>query len=133
MRLLLVEDDLSIQRFLKRALLEAGYQVDTASNAKAAEAAALEGVHDALIIDLGLPDMDGLDLIARCRAQGSSAPVLIVSARRSVDERVRGLERAGTTTSLSHSPYRNSWPDSEIFCAGPRFHRMNPCVCRLTT
>ena len=93
MRLLLVEDDVSIQRFLKRALVEAGYHVDTANNAKAAEAAALEGVHDAFIIDLGLPDMDGLDLIARCRAQGSSAPVLIVSARRSVDERVRGLER----------------------------------------
>ena len=74
MRLLLVEDDLPIQQFLKRALLEAGYQVDTAGNAKAAEAAALEGIHDAFIIDLGLPDMDGLDLIARCRAQGQFGP-----------------------------------------------------------
>jgi DNA-binding response OmpR family regulator len=95
MRLLLVEDDLPIQQFLKRALLEAGYQVDTAGNAKAAEAAALEGIHDALIIDLGLPDLDGLDLIAHCRAQGSSAPVLILSARRTVDDRVRGLEQGG--------------------------------------
>jgi two-component system copper resistance phosphate regulon response regulator CusR len=83
MRLLLVEDDVSIQQFLKRALGEAGYQVDAASTA------------EAFIIDLGLPDMDGLDLIARCRAQGSSAPVLILSARRSVDERVRGLEQGG--------------------------------------
>jgi DNA-binding response OmpR family regulator len=95
MRLLLVEDDVSIQEFLKRALVEAGYQVDTASTARAGEAMALEGIHDAFIIDLGLPDMDGLDLIARCRAQGSSAPVLILSARRSVDERVRGLEQGG--------------------------------------
>lgn len=95
MRLLLVEDDLPIQQFLKRALLEAGYQVDTAGNAKTAESAALEGVHDALIIDLGLPDLDGLDLIAHCRAQGSSAPVLILSARRTVDDRVRGLEQGG--------------------------------------
>jgi DNA-binding response OmpR family regulator len=95
MRLLLVEDDLPIQQFLKRALLEAGYQVDTASDAKTAETAALEGIHDALIIDLGLPDLDGLDLIAHCRAQGSSAPVLILSARRSVDDRVRGLEQGG--------------------------------------
>ena len=95
MRLLVVEDDVSIQQFLKRALTEAGYQVDTASNAKSGEAAAQEGIHDALIIDLGLPDLDGLDLIARCRAQGSSAPVLILSARRSVDERVRGLEQGG--------------------------------------
>jgi len=95
MRLLLVEDDVSIQQFLKRALVEAGYQVDTADNAKSGEAMALEGIHDAFIIDLGLPDMDGLDLIAHCRAQGSSAPVLILSARRSVDERVRGLEQGG--------------------------------------
>src|SRR5450755_495640 len=95
MRLLLVEDDVSIQHFLKRALGEAGYQVDAASTAETAEGMALEGIHDAFIIDLGLPDMDGLDLIARCRAQGSSAPVLILSARRSVDERVRGLEQGG--------------------------------------
>ena len=95
MRLLLVEDDLHIQQFLMRALVEAGYQVDAAVDAKSAEALALEEVHDAFIIDLGLPDMDGLDLIARCRAQGSSAPVLILSARRSVDERVRGLEHGG--------------------------------------
>lgn len=95
MRLLVVEDDVAIQGFLKRALVEAGYQVDTAANAKTGELKALEGVHDAFIIDLGLPDMDGLDLIARCRAQGSSAPVLILSARRSVDERVQGLEHGG--------------------------------------
>lgn len=95
MRLLLVEDDAAIQSFLDRALTEAGYQVDTAGNARTGEMKALDGIHDALIIDLGLPDMDGLDLIARCRAQGSSAPVLILSARRSVDDRVRGLEQGG--------------------------------------
>ena len=95
MRLLVVEDDISIQHFLKRALTEAGYLVDATNTARAAETMALEGIHDAFIIDLGLPDLDGLDLIARCRSQGSSAPVLILSARRSVDERVRGLEQGG--------------------------------------
>src|SRR5271157_403908 len=95
MRLLLVEDDLSIRRFVERALVEAGYRVDAATDAKSAEALASENFHDAFIIDLGLPDMDGLDLIARCRAQGKAAPVLILSARRSVDERVKGLEQGG--------------------------------------
>jgi len=95
MRLLIVEDDVAIRGFLERALSEAGYQVDAAKDARTGELKALEGVHDAFIIDLGLPDMDGLDLIARCRAQGSSAPVLILSARRSVDERVKGLEQGG--------------------------------------
>ena len=95
MRLLVVEDDTAIREFLDRSLSEAGYQVDTASNAAEAVQSAIEGIHDALIVDLNLPDMDGLDLIARLRAQGSSSPVLILSARRSVDDRVRGLEQGG--------------------------------------
>ncbi len=95
MRLLVVEDDKAIREFLNRALTEASYQVDTATTAAEAEALVLEGVHDALIVDLGLPDGDGLDLIKRCRSQGCGAPVLILSARRSVDERVLGLEQGG--------------------------------------
>jgi two-component system copper resistance phosphate regulon response regulator CusR len=94
-RLLLVEDDSAIRTFLDRALTEAGYQVDTAADAARAETRALEGIHDGFIIDLGLPDGDGLDLIQRCRAQGVHAPVLILSARRSVNERVKGLEQGG--------------------------------------
>ena len=94
-RLLVVEDDLAIREFLNRGLSEAGYQVDTAVDATSALALTGEELYDGFIIDLGLPDMDGLDLIGRCRAQGHSAPVLILSARRSVDERVRGLEQGG--------------------------------------
>ena len=129
MRLLLVEDDLPIQQFLKRALSEAGYQVDTASNAKTAEAAALEGIHDALIVDLGLPDLDGLDLIAHCRAQGSSAPVLILSARRSVDDRVRGLEQGGDDYLTKPFALPEFWQDLETFYAGPHSSSNNESVC----
>lgn len=95
MRLLVVEDDKTIREFLTRALAESGFGVDASSLGKEAERLALEGVHDALIVDLTLPDIDGLELIQRLRAQGVTAPVLILSARRSVDERVLGLERGG--------------------------------------
>ena len=95
MRLLVVEDDHTIRDFLSRALTEAGFLVDACSQGGQAERLALEGVHDAMVIDLTLPDMDGLDLIHRLRAQGVAAPVLILSARRSVDERVLGLDRGG--------------------------------------
>lgn len=95
MQLLLVEDDLEIQSFLRHALAEAGYQVDAASDAKTAERMALESRHDVLIVDLGLPDQDGMALILRLRQMGVNAPVLILSARRSVDDRVRGLEQGG--------------------------------------
>lgn len=95
LRLLVVEDDNTIRDFLTRALVEAGFRVDASAKGKEAEPLALEGVHDAIVVDLTLPDMDGLDLIQRLRAQGVSAPVLILSARRSVDERILGLERGG--------------------------------------
>jgi DNA-binding response OmpR family regulator len=95
MRLLLVEDEVEIQGFLQRSLAEAGYQVEAAGDGKTAERLAIESAHDALIVDLGLPDQDGLSLILRLRQLGLCAPVLILSARRSVDDRVRGLEQGG--------------------------------------
>lgn len=95
MRLLLVEDEFDIQTFLRDSLQEAGYQVDVAADGKAAETLALESAYDTLIVDLGLPDQDGISLILRLRQIGVTAPVLILSARRSVDDRVRGLEQGG--------------------------------------
>lgn len=95
MRLLVVEDDNTIRDFLTRALTESGFRVDACAHANQAEKLALEGVHDAMVVDLTLPDMDGLELIQRLRSQGVSSPVLILSARRSVDERVLGLEKGG--------------------------------------
>ncbi|HZP04332.1 MAG TPA: response regulator transcription factor [Terracidiphilus sp.] len=95
MRLLLVEDEIDIQSFLRRSLEEAGYTVEAASDGRTAERLASDGPFDVLIVDLGLPDQDGIALILRLRQLGVRAPVLILSARRSVDDRVRGLEQGG--------------------------------------
>jgi len=95
LRLLVVEDDTTIRDFLTRALAESGFRVDACAQGSQAEKLALEGVHDALVVDLTLPDIDGLELIQRLRSQGVASPVLILSARRSVDERVLGLEKGG--------------------------------------
>lgn len=95
MRLLLVEDEADIQGFLRSSLQEAGYEVEVAPDAKTAERLAVESQFDILIVDLGLPDRDGISLILRLRELGLKAPVLILSARRSVDDRVRGLEQGG--------------------------------------
>ncbi len=95
MRLLLVEDDREIQAFLGRALAAAGYQVEPAADGRTAESLADRSQFDILIVDLGLPDQDGIDLILSLRRMGVNAPVLILSARRSVDDRVRGLEQGG--------------------------------------
>jgi DNA-binding response OmpR family regulator len=95
MRVLLVEDEVEIQSFLQRSLTEAGYQVEAAGDARTAERMTVESTHDVLVVDLGLPDEDGLSLILRLRQLGLRAPVLILSARRSVDDRVKGLEQGG--------------------------------------
>jgi two-component system copper resistance phosphate regulon response regulator CusR len=95
MRLLLVEDEIDIQRFLRSSLEDAGYQVEVAGDGKTAERLSIDGAFDILIVDLGLPDQDGISLILKLRQQGVRAPVLILSARRSVDDRVRGLEQGG--------------------------------------
>jgi len=95
MRLLLVEDEPEIQDFLKQPLANAGYEVDTAKDGRTAIQLASGKKYDVLIVDLGLPDQDGIDLILQLRRSGISSPVLILSARRSVDDRVRGLEQGG--------------------------------------
>jgi two-component system, OmpR family, copper resistance phosphate regulon response regulator CusR len=92
MRFLVVEDEQRIADFLKRGLESAGYAVDTAPDGKTA----MEMVHgtdyDLIILDMMLPDMDGLKVLERVRNRKASPPVLILSARGSVDDRVKGLE-----------------------------------------
>lgn len=95
MRLLVIEDDPSIRDFITRSLREASYVVDAASSALEAEKLALQQEYAAIVLDLGLPDRDGFDVMSSLRRQGVSAPMLILSARRSVDDRVRGLEQGG--------------------------------------
>jgi two-component system copper resistance phosphate regulon response regulator CusR len=93
MRILVVEDEKRIADFLCRGLQGAGYAVDAAANG----AAALENVHstdyDLVILDLMLPDMDGLQVLEKVRNRKSGPPVLILSARGTLDDRVHGLEQ----------------------------------------
>lgn len=92
MRILVVEDEKRIADFLQRGLESAGYAVDTANDGSTA----LEHIHatdyDLIILDLGLPDTDGLTLLGKIRNRKTSPPVLILSARDQVDDRVKGLE-----------------------------------------
>jgi len=92
MRFLVVEDEKRIADFLSRGLESAGYAVDLAPDG----ATALELIHsteyDLMILDLMLPDMDGLKVLEKARNRKTSPPVLILSARAAVDDRVRGLE-----------------------------------------
>jgi len=95
MRLLVVEDDPHIAGFLQKGLRAGGYSVDRAADGEEALALALNERYDAAVVDLGLPRLDGLSLIEEMRRRGVGTPVLILSARRSVDDRVNGLRSGG--------------------------------------
>jgi DNA-binding response OmpR family regulator len=90
-----VEDDPTIAEFVEKGLREAGFAVDVASDGQAGLERALSGAYDAAIVDVMLPKMDGLALIDALRARGIRTPVLILSAKRTVDDRVRGLQAGG--------------------------------------
>jgi len=94
-RALLVEDDATIAEFVARGLREAGFAVDHFADGEAGLIAALDQPYDTAIVDLMLPKRDGLSLIEELRRRGVATPVLILSARRSVDDRVRGLQTGG--------------------------------------
>jgi two-component system, OmpR family, response regulator len=95
MRALLVEDDATIAEFVGRGLREAGFAVDHAGDGEAGLTLAVGQPYDVAIIDVMLPKRDGLSLIEELRRRSVPTPVLILSARRSVDDRVRGLQTGG--------------------------------------
>ena len=92
MRLLLVEDDVLVASGIKLGLTDAGYTVDWVGSAERAEAVLDRDSFDAAILDIGLPGVDGLELTRRVRSRGLAMPVLILTARDALSDRVQGLD-----------------------------------------
>lgn len=95
MRILVVEDDPSIAEFVATGLRQEGFAVDVASNGVDGLDRASAHPYDAAIVDVMLPRLDGLSLVAALRRAGVTTPVLFLSARHSVDDRVKGLQTGG--------------------------------------
>lgn len=91
-RILLVEDERKILRSLERGFKAAGYDVASAANGQAAFQDASRGAFDCIVLDVMLPGMNGMDVLAEFRNAGKSTPVLLLTARDAVEDRVRGLE-----------------------------------------
>ncbi len=88
----MVEDEIRLSRQLSKALTEAGYAVDCASDGERADFLAQTEQYDAVVLDLGLPKIDGLTLLRGWRQAGIFAPVLILTARGSWHEKVQGID-----------------------------------------
>ncbi|OYU15074.1 MAG: DNA-binding response regulator [Alphaproteobacteria bacterium PA4] len=92
MRILVVEDEPNLLRQLKAALEGAGYAVDTASDGEDGHYLGLTESYDAVVLDLGLPEVDGLTVLDRWRKDGRVMPVLVLTARDSWSDKVAGLD-----------------------------------------
>lgn len=95
MRILVVEDDNKIASFVVKGLKQAGFAVDRAADGEEALVLAETTSYDAAVVDIMLPKLDGLSLIQRLRAKKLPVPILILSAKVSVDDRVKGLQAGG--------------------------------------
>ncbi len=95
MKVLLVEDDPDIASFVSRGLREAGYGVDVYLDGNVGMSRAMSGLYDIVILDLMLPGKDGMAILSEMRQGDIHTPVLIISAKRSVDDRVKGLKAGG--------------------------------------
>jgi two-component system response regulator TctD len=105
MRLLLVEDSSRLRDLVGETVREAGWGFDAAPNLAFAEAALATTTYDLIVLDLGLPDGDGLGLLRGLRARKDMTPVLVLTARGAIDERIAGLD-AGADDYLT-KPFHN--------------------------
>src|SRR5438477_8392228 len=92
MHVLLVEDDPSVRGAVERALRGAGHEVEFATAGDKALASATANPYDAIVLDRGLPGLDGLEVCRQLRAAGNAVPILMLTARAAVSERVEGLD-----------------------------------------
>jgi len=92
MRLLVVEDEKKVARFIKQGLEEEGYAVDVAADGEEGLALALDGVHDLLILDIGLPKKSGLEVLQELRGRKIATPVLLLTVRATIEDKVLGLD-----------------------------------------
>src|SRR5436305_9450067 len=120
MHILIADDDPALAEALQHALRRAGHAVDWVATGPAADAALVCSRFDLLILDLGLPRMDGFDVLRRARNHGARLPILILTARDSVDDRVRGLDLGADD--YFAKPFSLSELESRVRALGRRGH-----------
>ena len=92
MRLLVVEDDKILAEGLIQALTQAGYAVDHAANGEIANLFLQQTAYDLIVLDLGLPKLDGFEVLKRMRSRGDNSAVMILTAQDAIENRVKGLD-----------------------------------------
>ncbi len=127
MRLLIIEDNYELADLMKEKLSDFGYVCDVAYDGESGDLKASDNDYDAILLDLNLPDSDGFELLDDWRTRGLSAPVLIVTARGELDQRVKGLQ-LGSDDYIT-KPFEFTELDARIQAVIRRFRgRANPVI-----
>jgi two-component system response regulator TctD len=129
MRVLLVEDSIKLATWLSKALQQHGFAVDQVRDGLEADSLLRTESYDAVILDLGLPSLDGISVLQRLRARGSPVPVIILTARGDVDARVGGLN-LGADDYLA-KPFAVAELEARLHAVIRRAHGVSTPVVRL--
>lgn len=138
MRLLLVEDNIELCSMMKQGLEQAGFQIDTAYDGRCGEEKAYANAYDLIVLDLNLPEKDGLEILKFLRSQQIETPVIIVTARDEIEERALGLDLGADDYLIK--PFQMLELRARIQAVIRRFYgRSNPeivlgdlCICPAT-
>ena len=122
MKLLVAEDEPKTGAYLQQGLSEAGFNVDRVMTGTDALQHALSESYDLLILDVMMPGLDGWEVLRMVRAAGKDVPVLFLTARDGVEDRVKGLELGADDYLTSHLLSLNFWPGSERCCVEAMAH-----------
>jgi DNA-binding response OmpR family regulator len=127
MRILLVEDDRKLRRAIERGLREAGHAVEAVGDAEAGLAALAAARHDVAVLDVMLPGMDGFAAVARARQDGIATPILLLTARDAVSDRVHGLTLGADDYLIK--PFAFAELEARLSALGRRGQKEPPLRC----
>ena len=116
MRLLITEDDNDIRRALVALLQKNNYTVDEAENGTDAYVLASREQYDGIILDIMMPGMDGMEVLSRLRSEKNNVPILLLTAKSEVEDRVKGLDAGADDYLPKPFPSVNCWPVSAPCC-----------------
>jgi DNA-binding response OmpR family regulator len=139
MQIMLVEDDALLADGIVRALKRDGFTVNWLSDGRSVQTSLVAEAPDVLVLDLGLPDMDGLQLLSWLRGKGLQMPVLILTARDSISDKVAGLDKGADDYLASRLTSRNCrracgrWNGVSVWRSRPRFALVRCCWIPLRT
>lgn len=120
MRILVVDDDRAVRESLRRSLSFNGYSVELAQDGREAlDLIASQRPPDAVVLDVMMPRLDGLEVCRQLRSTGDDLPILVLTARDSVSERVAGLDAGADDYLPSRSRWRSCWRGCGPCCAAP--------------